>query len=75
MWVKPLGKGPLQINPKSSEDGTGQMGCEGNTGGAASQCVTPRGVRQFGGLYGEGGDPSPPLVDPNLTCPAKIFQD
>ena len=47
-----------------------------STGAAASQCVTPRGVRQFGGLWGGGGDPHPPpkggggplpppLVDPN----------
>ena len=41
------------------------------TGAAASQCVTPSSVRQFGGLYG-GGDPTPlrrggggAFVDPN----------
>ena len=45
-----------------------------STGAAASQCVTPRGVRQFGGLWGGGGTPPPseggggtppPFVDPN----------
>ena len=29
------------------------------TGAGASQCVTPRGVRQFGGLQGGGGPPPP----------------
>ena len=36
-----------------------------STGAAASQCVTPRGVRQFGGLWG-GGTPPPPWLTQTL---------
>ena len=41
----------------------------GTTGAAASQCVTPRGVRQFGGLWG-GGTPPPP----SLTQTQHLFR-
>ena len=37
-----------------------------NTGAAASQCVTPRGVRQYWGLSGGGGLPPPPWLTQTL---------
>ena len=51
------------------------------TGAAASQCVTPRGVRQFGGLWGGGGTPTPlrrgggdPSPPPWLTQTQHLFR-
>ena len=47
--------------------GTRGLQRSSDTGAAASQCVTPRGVRQFGGLWGR--DPPPRGGEGTLAPP------